>query len=84
LARLPDAPKGSKGISLFVCPKFIPNADGSLAARNAFSCASIEHKMGIHASPTCVMNYDGATGWLVGAPHRGLPAMFTMMNTARL
>ncbi|MFM9891096.1 MAG: acyl-CoA dehydrogenase C-terminal domain-containing protein [Rickettsiales bacterium] len=84
LARLPDAPKGSKGISLFLCPKFIPNADGSIGARNAFSCASIEHKMGIHASPTCVMNYDGATGWLVGAPHRGLPAMFTMMNTARL
>ncbi len=84
LARLPDAPKGSKGISLFVCPKVMVNADGSLGERNAFSCAGIEHKMGIHASPTCVMNYDGATGWLVGQPHRGLPAMFTMMNTARL
>ena len=84
LARLPGAPKGSKGISLFVCPKVLVNEDGSLGARNGFSCAGIEHKMGIHASPTCVMNYDGATGWLVGAPHRGLPAMFTMMNTARL
>ncbi|MBN8544329.1 MAG: acyl-CoA dehydrogenase C-terminal domain-containing protein [Alphaproteobacteria bacterium] len=84
LARLPDAPKGSKGISLFVVPKFLVNADGSLGARNNFSCAGIEHKMGIHASPTCVMNYDGATGWLVGEPHRGLPAMFVMMNTARL
>jgi alkylation response protein AidB-like acyl-CoA dehydrogenase len=84
LARLPDAPKGSKGISLFVCPKFLVDADGSIGARNGFSCGSIEHKMGIHASPTCVMNYDGATGWLVGQPHRGLPAMFTMMNTARL
>jgi alkylation response protein AidB-like acyl-CoA dehydrogenase len=84
LARLPDAPKGSKGISLFVAPKVLLNKDGSLGARNKFSCASIEHKMGIHASPTCVMNYDGATGWLVGQPGRGLPAMFTMMNTARL
>lgn len=84
LARLPDAPKGSKGISLFVCPKVMVNDDGSLGERNKFSCASIEHKMGIHASPTCVMNYDGAKGWLVGQPHRGLPAMFTMMNTARL
>jgi hypothetical protein len=84
LARLPDAPKGTKGISLFLVPKFIPDAAGNHATRNGFSCASIEHKMGIHASPTCVMNYDGATGWLVGAPHRGLPAMFTMMNTARL
>lgn len=84
LARLPNAPAGSKGISLFVCPKVLVNADGSLGERNKFSCAGIEHKMGIHASPTCVMNYDGATGWLVGQPHRGLPAMFTMMNTARL
>jgi len=84
LARLPDAPKGSKGISLFVVPKMMVNADGSLGERNAFSCASLEHKMGIHASPTCVMNYDGAKGWLVGQPHRGLPAMFVMMNTARL
>ncbi len=84
LARLPGAPKGSKGISLFVCPKFLVNEDGSLGERNQFSCAGLEHKMGIHASPTCVMNYDGATGWLVGEAHRGLPAMFTMMNTARL
>lgn len=84
LARLPDAPKGSKGISLFVVPKFLVNVDGSLGARNAFSCAGIEHKMGIHASPTCVMNYDGASGWLVGEPNRGLSAMFTMMNAARL
>ncbi len=84
LARLPDAPKGSKGISLFLVPKFLVGDDGSLGERNAFQCAGLEHKMGIHASPTCVMNYDGATGYLVGAPHRGLPAMFTMMNTARL
>lgn len=84
LAKLPDAPKGSKGISLFVAPKLLVNKDGSLGERNAFSCASIEHKMGIHASPTCVMNYDGATGWLVGEPNRGLAAMFVMMNTARL
>lgn len=84
LARLPDAPKGSKGISLFVAPKVMVNADGTLGARNKFSCAGIEHKMGIHASPTCVMNYDGATGWLVGKPHEGLKAMFVMMNTARL
>lgn len=84
LARLPDAPKGSKGISLFIAPKFLVNADGSLGERNAFSCASIEHKMGIHASPTCVMNYDGATAYLVGQPNKGLSAMFTMMNAARL
>lgn len=84
LARLPDAPKGSKGISLFLCPKVLVNDDGTLGARNAFSCASIEHKMGIHASPTCVMNYDGATGYLVGKPNEGLKAMFVMMNTARL
>lgn len=84
LARLPDAPKGSKGISLFVVPKFMVNGDGSLGLRNSFRCAGLEHKMGIHASPTCVMNYDGATGWLVGEPHRGLSAMFTMMNAARL
>ena len=84
LARLPDAPKGSKGISLFVVPKIMVNADGSLGARNSLQCAGLEHKMGIHASPTCVMNYDGATGWLVGVPHEGLKAMFVMMNTARL
>lgn len=84
LARLPDAPAGSKGISLFVVSKFLLNADGSLGERNHLRCAGIEHKMGIHASPTCVMNYDGAIGHLVGQPHRGLPAMFTMMNAARL
>lgn len=84
LARLPDAPKGVKGISLFVVPKMMVNADGSLGDRNALICAGLEHKMGIHASPTCVMNYDGATGWLVGVPHEGLKAMFVMMNTARL
>ncbi len=84
LARLPDAPKGVKGISLFLCPKFLPDADGGLGARNAMSVGALEHKMGIHAQPTCVMNYDGATGWLVGAPGRGLAAMFTMMNAERL
>jgi len=84
LARLPDAPKGTKGISLFIVPKFLVNDDGSLGARNKFVCSGIEHKMGIHASPTCVMNYDGAIGYLVGKPHEGLKAMFVMMNTARL
>ncbi len=80
LAKLPDAPDGVKGISLFVVPKFMP-ADMS---RNAVVCGSIEHKMGIKASATCVMNFDQATGWLVGQPHKGLKAMFTMMNAARL
>ncbi|MBO1076161.1 acyl-CoA dehydrogenase C-terminal domain-containing protein [Roseomonas marmotae] len=84
LARLPDAPPGVKGISLFLVPKFLPGEAGGLGARNAMSVGSIEHKMGIKASPTCVMNYDGATGWLVGAPHQGLRAMFTMMNAERL
>ncbi|RUO39684.1 acyl-CoA dehydrogenase C-terminal domain-containing protein [Idiomarina aquatica] len=84
LAKLPDAPAGTKGISLFVVPKILPNEDGSLGERNALSCGSVEHKMGIHASATCVMNFDGAKGWLVGEPHRGLPAMFTMMNYERL
>jgi alkylation response protein AidB-like acyl-CoA dehydrogenase len=84
LARLPDAPAGVKGISLFLVPKFLPGADGSLGARNPVSVGALEHKMGIHAQPTCVMNYDGATGWLVGGPHRGLNAMFTMMNNERL
>jgi len=84
LARIDGAPAGTKGISLFVVPKVIPNADGSLGARNALACGSIEEKMGIHGSATCVMNYDGATGWLVGEEHRGLAAMFTMMNEARL
>jgi len=87
LARLPDAPPGSRGISLFLVPKFLINADGSLGARNDLRCVSIEHKLGIHASPTCVMSYGdagGAIGWLVGEPNRGLQAMFTMMNRARL
>ena len=84
LARLPDAPAGSKGISLFVAPKVIVNADGSLGERNAFKCIGLEHKMGIHASPTCVMEFSGAKGWLVGEPNKGLAAMFTMMNSARL
>lgn len=84
LAKLPDAPKGVKGISLFLVPKVWVNEDGSLGERNAVKCASIEHKMGIHGSSTCVMNYDGAKGYLIGEPHRGLPAMFTMMNAARI
>lgn len=85
LARLPDAPEGVKGISLFVVPKFLPDEDGSVGPRNAgVTCASIEHKMGIKASATCVMVYEGAKGWLVGEPHKGLKAMFTMMNAARL
>jgi acyl-CoA dehydrogenase len=84
LARIEGAPEGVKGISLFVVPKFMVNADGSLGARNAVSCGSIEHKMGIHGNSTCVMNYDGATGWLVGAENKGLNAMFVMMNEARL
>jgi alkylation response protein AidB-like acyl-CoA dehydrogenase len=87
LARLPDAPEGVKGISLFIVPKFLVNADGSLGARNDVKCVSIEHKLGIHASPTCVMQYGdagGAVGYLVGEPNRGLEYMFTMMNHARL
>ncbi len=84
LARLPDAPAGVKGISLFVVPKLRVARDGSVGERNALRCGSIEHKMGIHASATCVMNFDGAQGYLVGAPHKGLVGMFTMMNTARL
>lgn len=84
LAKLPDAPEGVKGISLFVVPKFFVNEDGSLGERNKAFCGGLEHKMGIHASPTCVMNYDGAKGWLVGEPHKGLRAMFVMMNEARL
>ena len=83
LARLPDAPAGVKGISLFVVPKFLPAGEG-LGPRNALSCGKIEEKMGIHGNATCVMNYDGAKGWLVGEPHKGLRAMFTMMNEARL
>lgn len=84
LAKLPDAPDGVKGISLFVVPKFIPNEAGDPGERNGIVCGSIEHKMGIKASSTCVMNMDGAKGWLVGAPHKGLRAMFAMMNDARL
>ncbi len=84
LARLPDAPPGPKGISLFVTPKFKVARDGTIGERNALHCGSIEHKMGIKASVTCVMNFDGAQGYLVGQPHKGLQAMFTMMNTARL
>ncbi len=84
LARLPDAPQGSKGISLFIVPKFVPNADGTLGARNAITCGAIEHKMGIHGNSTCQMNMDGASGWLVGEPNKGLPAMFVMMNGARI
>jgi len=84
LARLPDAPAGPKGISLFLVPKVLVNDDGSLGERNALSCGSIEHKMGIKASATCVMNFDGATGWIVDAPNKGLAAMFTMMNYERL
>lgn len=84
LAKLPDAPEGVKGISLFVVPKFMPNEDGGTGARNGVTCGSIEHKMGIHANSTCVMNFDDAYGELVGQPHKGLKAMFTMMNAARL
>ncbi|MBD0681276.1 MULTISPECIES: acyl-CoA dehydrogenase C-terminal domain-containing protein [unclassified Pseudomonas] len=84
LAKLPGAPAGAKGISLFLVPKVLVNGDGSLGDRNALSCGSIEHKMGIKASATCVMNFDGATGWIVDAPNKGLAAMFTMMNYERL
>ncbi|AIS18484.1 acyl-CoA dehydrogenase [Pseudomonas rhizosphaerae] len=84
LAKLPDAPPGPKGISLLLVPKFMVDADGNLGARNAVSCGSIEHKMGIQASATCVMNFDGATGYLVGEANKGLAAMFTMMNYERL
>ena len=84
LAKTPGAPESSKGISLFVVPKMMVGDDGALGARNAVSCGSIEHKMGIHANSTCVMNYDGATGWLVGEEMKGLAAMFIMMNAARL
>jgi alkylation response protein AidB-like acyl-CoA dehydrogenase len=84
LARLPDAPAGSKGISLFVVPKFNVNADGSLGERNPIFCGAIEHKMGINGNATCQMNLDGAVGTLVGQPHKGLAAMFVMMNAARL
>ena len=87
LARLPDAPQGTKGISLFIVPKFLPEgtgADAKLGARNGLYCGGIEHKMGIHGNATCQINMDQATGWLIGAPNKGLNAMFTMMNGARL
>ncbi len=84
LARLPDAPKGVKGISLFLVPKILPRPDGTLGARNGVTCSALEHKMGIKASATCQMSFDDATGWLVGEPHKGMRAMFTMMNSERL
>ncbi|MGC3874248.1 acyl-CoA dehydrogenase C-terminal domain-containing protein [Halomonas sp. GXIMD04776] len=84
LAKLPDAPEGSKGISLFVVPKFLPDDDGNTGERNGVTCGSLEHKMGIHANATCVMNFDEAKGFLVGQPHKGLACMFTMMNVARI
>ncbi len=84
LARLPHAPEGTKGISLFIVPKFVPNNDGEVGERNGVTCGSIEHKMGISSSATCVLNFDGATGYLIGKPNKGLRAMFTFMNTARM
>lgn len=83
LAKLPDAPAGPKGISLFLVPKFLVNEDGSLGARNPANCGSIEHKMGIQGSSTCVMNFDEAVGYIVGEPNKGLAAMSTMMNYPR-
>lgn len=84
LARLPNAPAGTKGISLFIVPKFLVNDDGSMGERNGVTCGSIEHKMGINASATCVLNFDNAKGFLIGEPNKGLKAMFTYMNTARI
>ncbi len=84
LAKLPDAPKGTRGISLFIIPKFLPSADGSAGERNGVRCASIEHKMGIHGNGTAMLNFDDATGFLIGEPHNGLNAMFTYMNVARI
>ncbi|QQD20746.1 acyl-CoA dehydrogenase [Venatoribacter cucullus] len=84
LARLPGAPEGTKGISLFIVPKFLPNEDGTPGERNSLICGSIEHKMGIHGNATCVMNFDGAKGWLIGPENKGLNCMFTFMNTARI
>lgn len=84
LARLPDAPAGTRGISLFIVPKFIPTADGGIGERNPVNCGSIEHKMGIRASATAVLNFDEAIGYLIGEPNKGLHAMFTFMNTARI
>src|SRR3546814_8191186 len=84
LARLPDAPAGSKGISMFIVPKLRMDRDGNVGERNGVRCGALEHKMGIHGSATCVLNLDDAQGWLIGEPNKGLMAMFTMMNTARL
>ena len=84
LARAPDAPAGTKGISLFIVPKFLPNDDGSVGERNAVTCGALEHKMGIHGNSTCVLNFDGATGYLVGEENKGLAYMFTFMNFARI
>ena len=84
LARLPDAVPGTKGISLFMVPKFLPDADGAPGARNSLKVVRLEHKTGLHGSPTAVMAFEGAKGWLIGAPHKGMAAMFTMMNNARL
>lgn len=84
LARLPDGGAGTAGISLFLVPKFLPDADGRPGARNGVHVAALEHKLGLHGAPTAVMDYDAATGWLVGAPHKGMAAMFTMMNNARV
>ena len=84
LARLPDAPAGTRGISLFLVPKFIPDANGEVGERNGIKAGSIEHKMGIHGNATCVMSLDGARGWLISEPHKGLAAMFVMMNSSRL
>ncbi len=84
LARIEGGPEGIKGISLFIVPKFMVNADGSLGARNAYECGGLEEKMGIHGNATCVMNYEGATGFLVGEAHKGMRTMFVMMNEARL
>jgi alkylation response protein AidB-like acyl-CoA dehydrogenase len=84
LARLPDAPPGTKGISLFIVPKVLPDACGEAGKRNALVCGSIEHKMGIHGNSTCVLNFDGATGFLIGPPNKGLNCMFTFMNSARI
>ncbi|KEO52603.1 acyl-CoA dehydrogenase [Thioclava pacifica] len=84
LARLPDAAPGTKGISLFMVPKFIPDENGNPGVANSLKVVSLEHKLGIHGSPTCVMSYEGATGWMVGGEHKGMAAMFTMMNNARL
>jgi alkylation response protein AidB-like acyl-CoA dehydrogenase/Flp pilus assembly pilin Flp len=84
LARMPDAPPGVKGISLFLVPKYLPREDGSVGPANGVSCANIEHKMGLKASATCQINFDDSIGWLVGRPHKGMEAMFTMMNTERV